>query len=525
MKNFFSNSNDLIPALWLRYEKYLFAILLLVNIIPVVGVEYFFTGDGPAHLYNSNIILQLLSQEENRISQFFELRYELIPNLGGHVLLTGLNALLPAAVAEKVVYSLCLLLLPLSFRYVLSKFSNEAKSFALLAFPLAHNFCFYIGFQSFCLGMALMFFTFGYFLKLQKEERLLRYLLFALLLFITAIFHLFTAVATLLAVFIFMLIKILKRHKWNVRELVLIALACLPATIFCAIFIFGNSGEFQFNQTGFFQLLKGITAGIPIITIDTAEVRFSQPFNIMLCVGVMMVVIFRLGAKTSFQTRDFALITSVLLLVLYFILPDKMASGAFISMRLLLTAYLFLALWIGLFLRNNLISYLLMGAVVFLNLKMVHYHYLKARELSADAEAIHKAVDFIPAGSTMLPLNYSYHWLHYNIGLYPGGEKELIILDNYEASTTHFPVKWKEESFPGDLLGDFATNNRPLLKIDPYEDFSGQTVDAVLRWKHDYSVNDSITLLTDSLLKMKFDQVYVSPDKAVEVHLRKRKER
>src|SRR5690606_19464068 len=111
------------------------------------------------------------------------------------------------------------------------------------------------------------------------------------------------------------------------------------------------------------------------------------------------------------------------------------------------------------------------------------------------------------------------------IGLYPGGEKPLIILDNYEASTTHFPVKWKEESFPGELLGDFTTNNRPLLEIKPYEDFSGHKVDAVVRWQHDYSISDSLTLLTDSLLAAEFVPVYSSEDKKVEVHLRKDRDR
>lgn len=505
---------------WSRYEKYLFFLLLLINLIPVVGVAYFFTGDGPAHLYNSNIILQLLTHTNGRILDFFELRYELIPNLGGHTLLTALNAFLPAPTAEKVVNALCLLSLPLSFRYLLGRFSKEVVVFAYLAFPLAHNFCFYIGFQSFCLGLSLMLFCIGYFIKIQRKGRRRGFLWLSFLLFLTATFHLFAAIISLIGIGTYYLIALISR-KTDFTALLYLGLASLPALIFCGSFILGNSEGFQFNQKSFADLWHGIVAGIPIITIDMAETRFSQPFNLILCAGIGLALFFRIRSKTGFGSIDFSLLTSLLLFAFYFILPDKMASGGFISLRMLLCAYIFLAIWISLSLKNNLLTLLLTVTVIFLNLKLIHYHWLKAKELSADAVAINQAVGYIPESSTVVPLNYSYHWLHYNIGLYLGSQKNLVILDNYEASTTHFPVKWKEETFPGDKLGDFTTNNRPLLMIKPYEKFSGERVDAVVRWKHDFSMTDSLTLQTDSILRTGFTEVFVSDDKSVEVYLRK----
>lgn len=503
---------------WHGYEKYLFVILLLVNLIPVLGVDYFFTGDGPAHLYNSNIILQLLNEPEGRAAEFFQLRYELIPNLGGHALLSFLNGFLPAAWAEKVIYSLCLLLLPLGFRYSIKSIAPASVGLSFLIFPLAHNFCFYIGFQSFCLGLALLFYSLGFFQKTWIKGGISSYVILGILLLTTAVFHLFTAIVVLMAIGWFILIKNLKQAQW--RKIGLITISSLPALVFCLHFLLSNSGEFQFNAKPFSELLKGIVVGIPIITVDTAEVMFSKPYNAMLCFGVLLAVFFSWKQKQG-RFMLFTLFTALSLFILYFVLPDKMASGGFISLRLLLCAHLFLALWISLSLKVNLASLFLMLSVIFLNIRMVQYHYHKAQELSADALAINEASQFIPEGSTVLPLNYSYHWLHYNIGLYPGAEKELIILDNYEASTTHFPVMWKPAAFPGDKLGDFGTNNRPLLKIKPYEVFSGKKLDAIIRWQYSNELQDSNTQITDSLLITYFNKVYRSADGTLEIHLRK----
>lgn len=100
-------------------------------------------------------------------------------------------------------------------------------------------------------------------------------------------------------------------------------------------------------------------------------------------------------------------------------------------------------------------------------------------------------------------------------------EKELVVLDNYEASTTHFPVKWKTGKHPADLLGNFTTSNRPLLPIEPYEKATGEKIDAVVRWKYHEGLSDSWTLMTNKLLEEEFEKVHVSENNDVEMNLRK----
>lgn len=521
MKNAFRNVIDFSTSRWVAFEPYAFAVLLAINLIPVLGVEYFFTGDGPAHIYNAHIIVQLLFEESPAVADFFDLRHGLIPNLGGHTLLTFFRAWLPAAWAEKIVYALCILLLPLGFRNALRKLKPEAVTWSLMIFPLVHNFCFYIGFQSFCIGLGLLFFSIGAYFSIESSAKPIRYLRFGALLFLTAYFHLFAAVLVMMVLAVQVLISHFRNRQNQFRKPFWAGVFTLPTVVFCGVFILGNSSDaFSWNQAEMTDQLKSIWEGVAIITLDMHEKKASIPFNIMLAMGLLLGIYHRIRYR-GLGAWDFSLFTAGLCLILYFILPDEMASGGFVSMRLLLSFLLFLALWVVLTLRKSGFALLLMLGLIVQNSVVVAYHYREAKKLSDDVVQMVAVVPHIPEGSVVVPINYSPHWLQYNLGLYPGAESPLIILDNYEASKSHFPVQWVDGQFPGDRLGNFTTSNAPLFKLEPFEGETGHRVDAVIRWKYHPGINDSLTLQTNALLDSAFTQVDIPSAKDIELHLRK----
>lgn len=506
---------------WNKNERYLFWALLLINLIPVLGVDYFFTGDGPAHLYNSNIIASLLSNPDSPYTDFFALRYELIPNLGGHVLLTLFNAWLSAAVAEKLISVLYLILFPLSFRYAVKHFGGTFNPLFYLIFPLAHNFCFYIGFQSFSLSLAFMFFTIGLAHRAYKKGTWASAIGWGVMLFLTAIFHLFPAMVAMMTLGIYFLVRLIQERFSNLKSVLPFVLLGLPTVVFCLRFIVGNSEPFQFNQTELHQQLKGIYLALPIVTIDGKETYYSVMYNVIFALSLIAIFVQRIREKRGFQLLDFTFMTGVLLLALYFILPDSMASGGFLSLRLSLCFFLLWGFWLVLNAKTNLVTLILGLAFIAVNLYKLPYQLMKAEELEEDALQIMEAEAYIPEGSTVLPLNYSWHWLHYHIGLYLAADKDLVVLDNYEAYAVHFPVMWKEETWPLNSLGDFGKSHRPKVEIAAYEEFSGKTVDCVVRYGHSFDMDDASTLYTDSLLQVEFYPAFTSEDKMVEVYLRK----
>ena len=58
-------------------EPYYFYFFLLINLIPVLSFKFFPTVDGPAHLYNSNLIVELLKNPESTINDFFAFNHNI----------------------------------------------------------------------------------------------------------------------------------------------------------------------------------------------------------------------------------------------------------------------------------------------------------------------------------------------------------------------------------------------------------------------------------------------------------------
>jgi hypothetical protein len=506
---------------WFRYEPFLFWFVVLVNLLPVLAVHYFYTGDGPAHSYNANIISSLLTNDNSAFAPYYNLRMELIPNMGGHTLLVLFRLLFGPLVAEKLVYLLCLVLLPLAFRFVIKAFQKEFTPYQFIVFLLIQNFCFYIGFQSFSIGLALMFYAVGLVQKTLTSPRYTYAIGFGLMLFVTAYFHLFAAVVALLASGILVLMHVVKNRFSSKKALLFLVLGTLPTIWFLIHFLWDKSGGASVNEVALSGKLEALYSTI-LVSVYVGQDMFTK-----ILVGMLMMLTiggaihFRTKYKASFNSTDFALVSALLLLVLYFLLPDKMASGGFISIRLVLCALLFLALWLALTSTFSGYTVVISTGILVLVFARIPILVANAKLLDADAREMAEVLPFLEDGNTLVPLNYSDHWLHYNMGLMLGADKEIVVLDNYEAATNHFPVMWNERVYTDQSLGDVFTSNRPTLFIRRYEEATGIKINAVVRWMHNDEMQDAATQQTDSVLNLDFTLVFTSNSGKAELYLRK----
>lgn len=104
------------------YENLLFLLLTVWLLTPVFAHEVFFTHDGAAHLYNSQILKALITGNAGVYADFFQPNSFPEPNLTGHVLLALLLFFVKPFVAEKIVVA------PISLRK-----SSTALSFSKTA--------------------------------------------------------------------------------------------------------------------------------------------------------------------------------------------------------------------------------------------------------------------------------------------------------------------------------------------------------------------------------------------------------
>ena len=116
-----------------RWEKILFIIFSLINLLPLFTSTIFPTIDGAAHLNNAVLFRHLVSGNEF-LEQYFMFNHEPVPNWSGHILLMLLDFFLPPLIALKMLQVLIIGLLPFAFRYLVVAIAPQNRYFSFLIF-------------------------------------------------------------------------------------------------------------------------------------------------------------------------------------------------------------------------------------------------------------------------------------------------------------------------------------------------------------------------------------------------------
>lgn len=503
----------------------LFWLFVFALIYPFLRSGFFPTVDGPAHLYNSNLILDHFFSGGNISGQLFEFNAEPEPNWLGHFLLAGLNSFLPSWLAEKTVVVLSVILIPLGFRYLLKQYNKGGTWGVFLIFPLSYTILFYLGFYNFCMSIGLLLFALGLFEK-QKGNFSAGFsivlMLFMLLLYFAHLFSFLVFTGFVIADFLLRVIQEKTFRERSLRYLIKRFWPLLPALLLSLNFILkkGAAGEVAFVPAEtLWTWIK--ESAVLVAMIYDYEFPYSVTLSVLWALLIVVAVAYRFYRKEKPLRSDLWLLIAVLFTALYFIAPDQMASGGYISLRIAMYFTLFALIWLALQKMHTGVFIFSMLVSGYCTLRLLEVHTTESRKLGDDADELYTAAPFIKEGKTVLPLNYTGNWLHSNLATYLGSEKKILVLDNYEASTPHFPMKWKNGKEPYGVAGDYANSDRPCLTIDRYEEISGVHVDYITRWYWNEILNDSCTKTTDSLLASQFEKVFTSPQGKLILYKRK----
>lgn len=133
-------------------------------VLAVWTVPGFVTQDGPAHVYNAHILFESLRLGKNSpFADTFEANWRPLPNLGGHLMLMGMLAVLPAGGADRAMTTLSLAGFAGSLVWLRWRVRGRSGlEFAgLLAGVLAMNMPWLMGFSNFLIGASLALLTWG----------------------------------------------------------------------------------------------------------------------------------------------------------------------------------------------------------------------------------------------------------------------------------------------------------------------------------------------------------------------------
>jgi hypothetical protein len=148
--------------------------MFLLALAPALGalgaVPWFVTQDGPAHLYNAQIIAQSL-RPDSPFAPYYIVRWEPLPNWAGHLTLLGLISVIPARGVDRAMTAITLAGFAAALVWLRWRVRGwrGMPTAAPLAVLLALNMAWLLGLTSFLLGACLFSVTLGVWWRGRKR--------------------------------------------------------------------------------------------------------------------------------------------------------------------------------------------------------------------------------------------------------------------------------------------------------------------------------------------------------------------
>ena len=491
-------------------EKSLFSLVFLLHLLPVVVLTPFVTLDGPAHLYNAGLMKSLLLDHVPVINSFFEFNSFPEPNWSGHAIMMTLLFFLPPLITEKAMIFLILILTAIGYRKLVIAIDPSKIWLSWLVFPFLYNFTFLLGFFNFAFAMALLPWWMAWWLNHHNKTKSIQQFCIVFLIFILLYFsHL---VVFLLAGFSAGIISLLSNRKRESprlkSEFAFLLLVSLPGLILTVLFlfVFGTEGyRGEITRLPISQLFSDLLNSRMFIVYDyTTEKRATIGFTLL------MLLLTFVGFRNKEKNNDWEIYLIQLLgaFALIFILPDSLASGGILSVRLIQWFFMIWCLWLVTMKLPNKIAVIAAILSACFSLGMMRVHWKVQQELSETATGYIEIANTLEKNQIVLPLNYSTNWLHSNMVCYVGALKQVVVLDNYEATQHHFPIVWKKNMDPEIHMGNQVSSNRPCVQITRSEKFTGLKVQYAVALNRPLTPEDSCT--TNTFLQL--EELYSKSD-------------
>lgn len=434
--------------------------LMVIALSFVFQNKYLPSADGPAHIYNAQLLKEYLLGNQV-VQQHFVLNDLYIPNLFSTFFLTFLVTIFSLTIALKAFYFSLLFLLIYSAYYFFKAFGIRWPFLLSLAFILLFNsFLLNIGFYNFCFSIAFMLFAFGFYHRkfgLKASNRVMDYLVYfflaALLYFSNglsfAIFIAFVGFSKILE-----LIATYKRGLSGelgtlLKQIFMLIVISLPFILMLLVFQQQSNMVNEFGEVDSRANWNNLIAFSSFISYDRVSEGKVVFWMALVIVALLTTSIINRFIRANFKLRhdDGFFLMMLVFVGLYFVIPDNYSVG-FMSVRLQFFIYFFALLWM--FIQPG-VYFKYIAAVALFALSIYKYsesHSKTVRDLNEHAGNIISADKYVEANKTVAILNFSGNWLEYHFPNYLGLRKPIILLENYEANVGWFCLKWNVNNMP-----------------------------------------------------------------------------
>lgn len=456
-----------------NFRDILFYVLLLLNLSILFGTKYVPTLDGGAHCYNAKIVRSLLTESNSIYDSFFKINPEAVPNWTTGALLSFFTSFLSHATAEKTILALFFIGLPFLFKLIVDFISNQKSYFVLLILPFTHFNLIYFGFFNFSFGILFCLLGIYYWNKNFDKLHFKQILVFFIICLLAYFSHLFSLITLVLFCGVKELHEgivnaFIKENKIKITIQLKTGLIRIGKLLVCTAFPIvlsylyfkkrPSEGLESFLDTG---ALNNILLEANIFkSFSVLEDYTAKTFFYLFCFLTLYSLVARVIEAINKQSRnnflkahDVFLFCALVMLYLFYTQPDQDGYGAFISVRLALYTFIFLVLWLACNKYDVIITSTVMIAFI---CNLYFFTGVKKDSIKWLNNELKKMDDVsaqIKEGSIVVPLNFAdYNWLGQHYPNYLGARKNIIVTENFEASTGYFPVLWKNPQFALNLL-------------------------------------------------------------------------
>jgi hypothetical protein len=467
-------------------EKAFFYLLILIGLVPLIFTKYYLTLDGPGHIYNGNIIKELLLGNHSEFANLFKFNALPVPNWISHFLFACLNLIFPDFISEKIVLGSYLVLFPLFFRKIILWFAPGNKAFSYLGVLFAHNHLLYLG--SYNMVFALVaFLATTYFILNHVNKPKFRELAVLTILFLLVYFSHMLVLLVTIVVALLLPIASLKAEKiqtgfvvtnWKlfISKLKVISVALIPTLILSGIYLRNVDSLEKAGRMDLSELLKWIVDIRPLLTLCyCSDWKYfthglSSLFVLMLMTNLYFLIkrncIFSDGKlQIDLPKPSFSLIWFLLFVaftILFLIVPNANV----LPERLIILVFIFLCLWLATQSYPRWMHKTAIFIIVITHMAFSFYHTRAMRQTSRQIEQMKEVTLHIEPGSLLLPFNYAYNnnWLHMHSPGYFGSGKPIVVIENYEGQLRWFPVNWNiEGKYELAPINVWAADNKKMI--------------------------------------------------------------
>ncbi|MES1241352.1 MAG: hypothetical protein ABUT39_07020 [Acidobacteriota bacterium] len=489
------------------------AAVLAVQLLPIWLLPFFPSQDGPVHMTIARTLRDYGRPEAGVLRQYFELNGEAVPNRFIYFVLADVLRFASVPVAEKILLSAYVILLPLAVRWAVAGVAPANSFLAVLALPFTFNFLLNMGFYNFSLSLVAFFVALGWWLRHRNRFGPWAAGVFAVLTVWVYFCHVVSLVALLSAVGAAAL------AKRDLRGLAWLALASLPAAALTVSYA-GELGAYR----GWLPLgdrLWRLATLNPLVSIDSRTDLLAAFLAVALAWAVFRLLGWRYegGPETGLGFSVLALVVLVLAA------PQAIGVGNFITDRLVLFPYLLLIPWLAACEhtpRSRLGLEILGAGAALAMLGLLVPRWQEANLYLAEQAP---ALERVEPGSTYLPLAFSYEgeapdggpvvhrilpFLH--AGDHVAARTAVADLNLFAAGTDAFPIRYRPE-----------TNPYTHLRTRDGWSLAGQRIDYVLVWwprARAPRLPEAGRLLVE--LEVAYDRIYTSPRDLVRLYRRRR---